>query len=279
MVLRISGIRRKSEFSPNHVGNDLQIINLTARALRDAGAEVTLYDEESITPEFISEEVIFSMVQGPDGTRLLKQIAQRGPLIINSPQSVENCYRVNMVRLLPEHGIPFPRSEVIATDSFFTTMPSGFSPRKVWIKRGDVHAVHKEDVTVAYTNDERVAIIHEFGRRGIGNVVLQEHIDGDTVKFYAIRESEFFHWYYLNGVHHTLFEEGRLHELVQACAEILGLHVMGGDAIISADGAITIIDINDWPSFAPVRNEASRHIAQLLLRKATEYVGEQQHQN
>jgi hypothetical protein len=186
---------------------------------------------------------------------------------------------VNMVRLLPEHGIPFPRSEVIATDSFFTTIASGFSSRKVWIKRGDVHAVHNEDVTLAYANDEKVAIIHEFRRRGIRNVVLQEHIDGDTVKFYAIRESEFFHWYYLDGLHRTPFEEESLHELVQACAEILGLHVMGGDAIISANGAITIIDINDWPSFAPVRNEASRHIAQLLLRKGAEYVGEQQYQN
>ncbi len=277
MILRIAGIRRKTEFSPNHVGNDLQIINLTARALQDAGAEVSLYDEKSITPDSINEEVIFSMVQGPDGTRVLKQIAQRGPLIINSPHSVENCYRVNMVRLLPEHGIPFPRSEVVATDSLLTKIPSGFSSHKVWIKRGDVHAVHKEDVTLAYTNDERGAIIHEFGRRGIGHVVMQEHIDGDTVKFYAIRESEFLHWYYLNGVYHTPFEEERLHELVRACAEILGLHVMGGDAIISPDGDITIIDINDWPSFAPVRNEASRHIAQLLLRKATEYVGEEQH--
>jgi hypothetical protein len=68
----------------------LQIINLTAQALQDAGAKVTLYDEESITPDSTNEGVIFSMVQGPDGTRVLKQIAQRGPLIINSPQSVEN---------------------------------------------------------------------------------------------------------------------------------------------------------------------------------------------
>jgi hypothetical protein len=35
---------------------------------------------------------------------------------------------------------------------------------------------------------------------------------------------------------------------------------------------VTIIDINDWPSFAPVREQASRHIAQLIHRKAKEHV-------
>ena len=55
-------------------------------------------------------------------------------------------------------------------------------------------------------------------------------------------------------------------------AETLGLYVYGGDAIISPDGTVSIIDINDWPSFAPVRDEASREIAKLILRKAQLYV-------
>ncbi len=51
-------------------------------------------------------------------------------------------------------------------------------------------------------------------------------------------------------------------------AEALGLYVFGGDAIISAAGDITIIDVNDWPSFAPVRDRAAVAIAELLLRQA-----------
>ncbi len=74
-------------------------------------------------------------------------------------------------------------------------------------------------------------------------------------------------------MYHTKFNEGKLHELAAASAEAMGLYVYGGDAIIGRDAGITIIDINDWPSFAPVREDASRHIAQIIHRKAQEYVG------
>ena len=56
--------------------------------------------------------------------------------------------------------------------------------------------------------------------------------------------------------------------MIAVAAETLGLYIYGGDAIISPDGGIAIIDINDWPSFAPVREEASREIAKLVHRKA-----------
>ncbi len=277
MKLQFAGIRRKAEFSPNHVTNDMQIISGTANALRKLGADVSMYDEGDLTPDLIKENLVFSMVQGPTGTRKLTKFAERGALIINSPQSVINCYRVNLVRLLPEGGIPFPKSIIASTEELINTIPTEFNSNKVWVKRGDVHAVHREDVSLAYTNDDKQNTLHEFNRRGIEQAVLQEHLVGDTVKFYAIRETGFFHWYYLNGITHTPFNEERLHSIAEASAEILGLYVFGGDAIVAQDGTVTIIDINDWPSFAPVREAASRHIAQLLFRKGQEHVA--QHYN
>jgi glutathione synthase/RimK-type ligase-like ATP-grasp enzyme len=74
-------------------------------------------------------------------------------------------------------------------------------------------------------------------------------------------------------VYQTPFEQATLRELARTSAEALGLHVFGGDAIIAPDGRVAIIDINDWPSFAPIRDGASQHIAQLLYRKAKEYAG------
>ena len=53
MALRFAGIRRKTEFSPNHVVNDSWIIQLTADALEKLGAAVKLYDEGEITTERI----------------------------------------------------------------------------------------------------------------------------------------------------------------------------------------------------------------------------------
>jgi len=273
MKLQFAGIRRKTEFSPNHVVNDLQIINQTADSLKSLGAEVVMYDEGVITSESLKEKLVFSMVQGPIGSTTLLKIEQRGVYIINSPCAVMNCYRINMVRLLPEAGIPFPKSVIVATDSDINGRQAGFTTSKLWIKRGDVHAVHKEDVTLANTDEEELTLLKEFHQRDIKEAILQEHLDGDTVKFYAVRESGLFYWYYLNGVYHTKFDGKKLHELAISSAEALGLYVYGGDAIIGRDESITIIDINDWPSFAPIREQASRHIAELIYRKAEEHVG------
>ena len=271
MIMRFAGIRRKTEFSPNHVVNDLLIINGTADALRALGAEVTMYDEGAMTASSVREKLIFSMAQGPTGTQTLMKVERRGVYIINSPQSVMNCYRINMVRILPEAGIPFPRSVVVSTDSDTNGNAAGLTSSKLWIKRGDVHAVHKEDVSLASTDEEELTLLKEFHQRDILQAILQEHIDGDTVKFYALRESNLFHWYYLNGVYHTKFDENKLKDLAAASAEALGLYVYGGDAIVGKGGNITIIDINDWPSFAPIREQASRNIAQLILRKAKDH--------
>jgi len=49
------------------------------------------------------------------------------------------------------------------------------------------------------------------------------------------------------------------------------LDIYGGDAVISPDGSISIIDLNDWPSFAPVRDQASKFIANLIFQKAKKY--------
>jgi hypothetical protein len=40
--------------------------------------------------------------------------------------------------------------------------------------------------------------------------------------------------------------------------------VYGGDAIASGNGALTLIDLNAWPSFALYRDEAAPVIASYL---------------
>jgi glutathione synthase/RimK-type ligase-like ATP-grasp enzyme len=270
--MRLAGIQRKTEFSPNHVVNDSLILHATGDALRALGAEVVYYDEATVTPDTLREKVAFSMVQGPAGAATLRKVEDSGTLIINSPRAVMNCYRTNMVTALPAAGIPFPRSVIVPTDGGGDFRSAGFDSGKVWIKRGDVHAVHKEDVTLASTDDELSTLLREFHARDIRQAILQEHLEGDTVKFYAVRESDLFHWYYLNGVHRTPFHAPTLRDVASVAAEALGLYVYGGDAIIGTDGGITIIDINDWPSFAPVRDDASRAIAALVYRKAQHYL-------
>lgn len=268
----LAGVRRKTEFSPNHVVNDLLIINRTADALRRLGAEVTMYDEGSITPDSLPERVIISMAQGPVGSNILLAVEDAGALIINSPRGVMNCYRTRLVNILADAGIPFPRSVVLSSDSPERAGLHGFGSAPFWIKRGDVHAVHREDVVLVGGEEEEHNLRREFHARGIERVILQEHLAGDTVKFYAVKGTDLFHWYYLDGVYHTKFNQKRLRDLASGAADALGLYVYGGDAIIATDGSITIIDINDWPSFAPVRELAAGLIAQVVFAKAKEFL-------
>jgi glutathione synthase/RimK-type ligase-like ATP-grasp enzyme len=273
--LKFGGIRRKTEFSPNHIENDLLIISRTADNLLELGTEIVMYDESEITPASIKEDLLFSMVQGPSGTSVLAKLeAERDVLLINSAQGVRNCYRTNLVKLLPESGIPFPKSIIVKTSEIVDESNKEFMSQKIWIKRGDVHAVHREDVTLVYNPNEASSLLREFYNRGIENAVIQDHLEGDTVKFYAVRDSEFFFWYYLNGVNRTAFNIEKLKELASRSAVTLGLFVYGGDAIILPDGSINIIDINDWPSFAPIREEASRQIAKIIYRKAEKFYDE-----
>ncbi|WP_290660170.1 hypothetical protein [Ignavibacterium sp.] len=264
---QIAGVRREQLYSPNHVGNDAMIFMKTVEHLTELGADVKIYEEQDLAKIEIKEQFVFSMAQGVEGTEILLQLEKQGKFIINSPQGSINSYRSNMVKILPEKGIPFPKSLIVSIDEKDKIKFEDFNARKIWIKRGDVHAVHREDVTLVYSEDERKNIFREFEKRGITEVVLQEHLDGDVIKFYAIVGSPLFHWYYLNGVNHTPFDKDKLVELAQNSAMALGLDVYGGDAVVAQDGSISIIDINDWPSFAPVRDEASEQIAKLIFQK------------
>ncbi len=266
-MLQIAGVRREQLYSPNHVGNDAMIFMKTVEHLTELGADVKIYEEQDLGKIEIKEPFIFSMAQGVEGTEILLQMEKQGKFIINSPQGSINSYRSNMVKILPERGIPFPKSLIVSIDEKDKIKFEDFNARKIWIKRGDVHAVHREDVTLVYSEDERKNIFREFEKRGITEVVLQEHLDGDVIKFYAIVGSPLFHWYYLNGVNHTPFDKDKLVELAQNSAIALGLDVYGGDAVVAEDGSISIFDINDWPSFAPVRDEASEQIAKLIFQK------------
>jgi glutathione synthase/RimK-type ligase-like ATP-grasp enzyme len=273
MKLKFAGIYRKTEYSPKHDVNDALILAKTAQELKLMGAEVNLYSEGILADnpgkDSIKESLIFSMAQGPIGSAALAEMEESKELIINSGKSVMACYRSNMITMLPKAGIPFPKSEMIKTSINLNGELKLFNSDKIWIKRSDVHAVQRNDVISASKESGEVSsCLNDFKSRGIEKVILQENIAGDVVKFYAVRETGFFNWYYLEKVNQTKFDEKRLMEIAEASAEALGLYVYGGDAVISPDCSITIIDINDWPSFAPVREEASRYIAQLIFRKA-----------
>jgi hypothetical protein len=107
----------------------------------------------------------------------------------------------------------------------------------------------------------------EFARRGIDLAALQAHRAGDEIKFYGVVGGAFFHWFYSGNARKYPFDSAQLQKLGDDAAAAAGLDVFGGDVIVSPAGDLTLIDLNDWPSFAPCRERASYAIAEFITKR------------
>ena len=270
---------RAGAYSPNHIGNDAAIFNLVADHLRKRGCEVTIYSEDQFIAGDVSEDIILNMCREQRSIHLLQQREEQGALVINSGFGIENCTRERMTRILLGSNIPYPESLMVNTDEGVkeALQKAGFTG--CWIKRGDFHAMHKEDVSYVRHPEEAQEVLQEYFLRGIKRAVINRHLEGDLIKFYGVRGTTFFFWFYpfdqghskygheaINGKSQGLpFDLEYLKSICASAADVLDVVVYGGDCIVSTTGDIRIIDFNDWPSFAPCRNEAAPHIAKAVI--------------
>lgn len=277
--INIAGIMRAGAFSPNHIGNDAAIFNLVADQLRKRGCAFTTYSEEQLIAGQVKEHIVVNMCREQRSIAKLQELEDAGDLIVNSGYGIENCTRERMTRILVGCGIPYPESLIVNTDEGVRDALMKMKMDRCWIKRGDFHAMHKEDVSYVRHPEEAQEVLQEYFLRGIKRAVINRHLEGDLIKFYGVRDSPFFFWFYpfdsghskygheaINGRSQGLhFEETDLKTICQKAAEVLDVQIYGGDCIVSTEGDIRIIDFNDWPSFAPCRNEAAPHIARAIM--------------
>ena len=277
--IRIAGIMRAGAYSPNHIGNDAAIFNAAADELRKRGCIVDIFSEERFIESDIDADVVLNMCREQASIAKLQSLEDKGVIVINSGYGIENCTREKMTRLLMGHGIPYPDSLIVNTNESVgrELVEAGFS--SCWIKRGDFHAMHKEDVSYCRHIEEAQDMLQEYCLRGIRRAVINRHLEGDLVKFYGISGQPFFYWFYpfdmghskygyeaVNGKSQGIpFSEDYLREICQKASDTLEVKVYGGDCIVDQDGSIRIIDFNDWPSFAPCRKEAAPFIAKCVL--------------
>ena len=282
---KIAGIMRAGAFSPNHIGNDAAIFNLVADQLRKRGCSVTTYSEEQLIAGQVKENIIVNMCREQRSITILQQLEDAGALVINSGYGIENCTRERMTRILVGCGIPYPESLIVNTDEGIKDALVKAKMDRAWIKRGDFHAMHKEDVSYVRHPEEAQEVLQEYFLRGIKRAVINRHLEGDLIKFYGVRDSPYFFWFYpfdsghskygheaINGHSQSIsFSLDTLRNICQKAAEVLDVTIYGGDCIVSPQGDIRIIDFNDWPSFAPCRNEAAPHIARAILARIKEH--------
>ncbi len=277
--IKIAAIMRAGAYSPNHIGNDAAILNAVTEQLRKRGCEVNIYSEEQFINGNVKEDIIVNMCRERRSIDLLQKLEDEGRLVINSGHGIENCTRERMTRILMGHNIPYPDSLMVDTDEVVKgkLIKAGFT--RCWIKRGDFHAMHKEDVSYVRHPEEAQEVLQEYFLRGIKRAVINKHLVGDLIKFYGVSGSRFFYWFYpfdeghskygheaINGKSQGLeFDKDRMREICQHASDVLDVKIYGGDCIISPEGDIRIIDFNDWPSFAPCRDAAAPHIAKYIL--------------
>lgn len=283
--IKIAGIMRAGAYSPNHIGNDAAIFNVVAEQLRKRGCEVNVYSEEELISGKVTEPIIVNMCREQRSIAILQELEDKGSLVINSGYGIENCTRERMTRILIASDIPYPESLIVNTNEVVKDKlhQAGFT--QAWIKRGDFHAMHKEDVSYVRHPEEAQDVLQEYFLRGIQRAVINRHLVGDLIKFYGVQGTPFFFWFYpfdeghskygheaINGKSRGIpFDLGKMQQICQKASEVLDVKIYGGDCIVSPEGDIRIIDFNDWPSFAPCRNEAAPHIAKCILSAIKEH--------
>lgn len=288
---RVVALFRKATYSPNqHKTNDRAILEETLANLVVRGWSAAAIDESAIEQAFDpssrllradalpAAELYLNMCQGPLASTALRALEASGACVLNRPASVLACHRHRLVPALAAAGIPFPATEIVDLAPIPAVPPSALLDlaaqhgEPLWIKRGDVHAERSEDVVMVRTHQVRAAL-DAFRARGIRRISLQRHVTGPVVKFYGVADRGFFrHYDSSTGPSGAVPEvdEHRLREIAFSAAEALGLSIFGGDVVVCSPQEPVLIDLNDWPSFAPFRAAAAAHIARYAAQCAEE---------
>jgi hypothetical protein len=264
---RLLGLYREIQYSPGrHQSNDALLLDQIAHRLREREFAVDLMTLEQANGARAEAELIFSMCQGRAALENLLSWERNGTPIINSPRAALNTHRDRLPALLVAARLPFPQTNLVDTSAEPDLHDLNFE-KGIWLKRGDVHASVTADVQWIDSRDRLQTGLADFARRGIRLAALQAHRPGDEIKFYGVAGGAFFHWFYSGNARKHPFDSAQLQHLGNDAAAAAGLDVFGGDVIVSPEGELTLIDLNDWPSFAPCRERAAYVIADFITKK------------
>jgi hypothetical protein len=259
--MMVLAIYREKIFSPGRVDDDAKILEITVAELASRGHSVRTLSAETLDGQRVDADCVLSMAKSKRTLARLEEWQGGGMRVINGVPSVRNCLRATLFKLLPEAGLPVPEGTILPVDK----VPGVCSFRgttRYWLKRGDIHSVNPGDVVQVSNYEETAHALDHFRRSGIEQVLVQAHVDGESVKFYAIAGSRFFKAFCFSGNREEITDRmGRLRTLADHAGCAAGLEIFGGDAIVTPDGQVFLIDLNDWPSFASCRDSAAQQIA------------------
>ncbi|MEO8602697.1 MAG: hypothetical protein ABI629_08980 [bacterium] len=254
------GIARERVYSPGKVADDRAILDAVAAHLAERH-DVAVLSADAPLPPRSPAPVVFAMCQGPAALAALRGWEADGVRVINSVAGIENAHRHRMLAAFAAHGVAHPQSAILATADA-AALPA-WVDGGAWLKRGDVHATDPDDVVRVADRAAARAALAAFARRGIAAACVQRHVDGEVIKFYAVRGGAFFACFGADGAPPQLAPRSAaaLQRLAEAGAAALELEVFGGDCVRDGDDGLWLIDLNDWPSYGRCRSGSSAAIA------------------
>jgi len=260
----VLGIYREQVFSPGKVQDDAAILDSTLAVLARLGYEVNGMRAESLDASVLKPDYVLSMAQSNRSLEILEGWQEQGSRVINSAESIRNCYRKPLIGLLAGAGVSMPYSRIVSLEQAEERMAWQFSC-PIWMKRGDVHAMQSGDVVLLRAEEELLRALAHFRHHGIFDILLQEHVEGRVVKFYGVGEGEYFKAFLADTGEEILAQVQPLSKIAAQAARIVGLEVYGGDAVLTNQDEVFLIDLNDWPSFSRCCSTAAESIASYLV--------------
>ena len=272
--MKYLGVSRAELYSPGRVSGDAAVFRAVAAELERHGHEVICMTEQELVSNGIPADVdgIFQMARSREALSVLD--GAHIP-VTNTVQAVRNCGRAAQTDLLQGTGL-IPESIICSTER----VPDGWQTYPCWIKRTDSHAVEQNDVQYVESAARCEAAMRGFAGRGLNECVLQAHVKGWLVKFYGVRgmgltdcyaaspsDGKFGLERYNDQPDCASVDFQTLKAVAERISEILGVDIYGGDAVVGDDGAITVVDFNDWPSFRSCTVGAAQKIASLIMSK------------
>lgn len=239
-------IGREESFSPgDNVEKDAAILEAVKNAIMGH-------------QEDVSGHVILHMCRRMSELMRLEQLERGGVRVINSPAAVRlvSKSREMTMQRLQDAGVQVPQFWAYDPeyDEMFQCEPELQSLLPGWAKCTRANGHDHSDVQRVETPLEADSAVMLMAAQAIPDIIVQKHVDGELQKCYAvvnIRKGTVDCW------------PAEMKELALKVSEATGLEVFGFDVIQSADGPV-VIDVNDWPAFSPVREEAACAIAKLL---------------
>lgn len=204
----------------------------------------------------------------------------------NSAQGIINTAtsRDLTLSLLEKANVPVPRFYVFDDeDAMFQCEPSLQKLLPAWIKVMRHDGARDGDVVFVETPIDADSVVLRFLSESVQDIVATSHVPGDLVKVYVVTDSKgeikFLRWFYPQEtgytkfgeeihnepLHHYSFDEETMREMVRKISIVLELQFFGVDLIVGSDGKMTVIDVNDWPSYSICQDEAANAIARTIL--------------